>query len=62
MPDAASKILDRLSDFYTPEEARLWLLASHPMLNGERAIDLINAGRTLEVLAVIENLDMGAFL
>jgi transcriptional regulator with XRE-family HTH domain len=54
-------VVDRLSDFYTPEETRLWLHASHPMLNGERAIDLINAGRTQEVLAVIENLDEGAF-
>jgi transcriptional regulator with XRE-family HTH domain len=54
-------VVDRLSDFYTPEETRLWLHASHPMLNGERAIDLINAGRTREVLAVIENLDTGAF-
>jgi transcriptional regulator with XRE-family HTH domain len=54
-------VVDRLSDFYTPEETRLWLHALHPMLNGERAIDLINAGRTQEVLAVIENLDTGAF-
>jgi len=34
---------------------------AHPMLNGERAIDLINKGRTEEVLAVIESLDPGAF-
>jgi hypothetical protein len=31
------------------------------MLGGERAIDLINAGRTEEVLAVIETLDAGAY-
>jgi transcriptional regulator with XRE-family HTH domain len=54
-------VVDRLSDFYTPEETRLWLHTAHPMLNGERAIDLINAGRTQEVLAVIESLDTGAF-
>ena len=54
-------VVDRLSDFYTPEETRLWLHASHPMLHGERAIDLINTGRTQEVLAVIESLDAGAF-
>lgn len=54
-------VVDRLSDFYTPDETRLWLHAIHPMLNNERAIDLINNGRTEEVLAVIEALDAGAY-
>jgi transcriptional regulator with XRE-family HTH domain len=55
-------VVDRLSDFYTPDETRLWLHTYHPLLKGERAIDLINAGRTEEVLAVIERLDAGAYL
>lgn len=55
-------VVDRLSDFYTPDEARLWLHSRHPLLENERAIDLINADRTEEVLAVIERLDAGAFL
>jgi transcriptional regulator with XRE-family HTH domain len=54
-------VVDRLSEFYTSEETRLWLHTAHPMLGGERAIDLINAGRTEEVLAVIESLDDGAY-
>lgn len=54
-------VVDRLSEFYTPDETRLWLHAAHPMLSGERAIDLINGGRTEHVLAVIENLDAGAY-
>jgi uncharacterized protein (DUF2384 family) len=54
-------VVDRLGDFYTPDETRLWLHTSHPMLKNERAIDLINAGRTEEVLAVIESLDAGAY-
>lgn len=54
-------VVDRLADFYTPDETRLWLHARHPMLNNERAIDLINQGRTEEVLAVIEALDAGAY-
>jgi transcriptional regulator with XRE-family HTH domain len=54
-------VVDRLNDFYTPDETRIWLHAAHPMLKGERAIDLINSGRTEEVLAVIESLDTGAF-
>ncbi len=55
-------VVDRLSDFYTPSETRLWLHASHPLLNQERAIDLISSGRTEEVLAVIERLEAGAYL
>jgi transcriptional regulator with XRE-family HTH domain len=54
-------VVDRLSDFYTPDETRLWLHTKHPMLNGERAIDLINEGRTEAVLAVIDALDAGAY-
>jgi transcriptional regulator with XRE-family HTH domain len=54
-------VVDRLADFYTPDETRLWLHARHPMLHNARAIDLINAGRTEEVLAVIEALDSGAY-
>jgi len=54
-------VVDRLSEFYTSDETRLWLHTRHPMLQGERAIDLIHAGRTEEVLAVIENLETGAY-
>lgn len=55
-------VVDRLSDFYTADETRLWLHSRHPLLANERAIDLINADRTEEVLAVIERLDAGAFI
>ena len=55
-------VVDRLSEFYSADETRLWLHTPHPMLNGERAIDLINAGRTEEVLAIIESLDTGAYI
>ncbi len=54
-------VVDRLADFYTPDETRLWLHTKHPMLKGERAIDLINLGRTEDVLAVIDALDSGAY-
>ena len=53
-------VVDRLSDFYTPEETRLWLHAKHALLAHERAIDLIHEGRTEEVLAVIERLEKSA--
>jgi transcriptional regulator with XRE-family HTH domain len=55
-------VIDRLAEFYTPDETRLWLHARHPLLDNERAIDLIYQGRTEEVLAVIERLDAGAYL
>lgn len=55
-------VVDRLSEFYTAGETRLWLHTPHPLLNNERAIDLINAGRTEEVLAAIERLDSGAYI
>lgn len=55
-------VVDRLSDFYTADEARLWLHARHALLGNSRAIDLIVADRTEEVLAVIERLEAGAFL
>lgn len=54
-------VVDRLREFYTADETRIWLHTKHPMLNGDRAIDLINAGRTEQVLAVIESLEAGAF-
>ena len=52
-------VVERLSDFYSPDEVRLWLHACHPLLNGQRAIDLTCARRTEEVLAVIERLEAG---
>jgi transcriptional regulator with XRE-family HTH domain len=54
-------IVDRLSEFYTPEETRLWLYSKHRLLDDERAIDLINQGNADKVLAVIESLDEGTF-
>ena len=54
-------IVDRLSEFYTPDETRLWLYSKHRLLDGARAIDLINQGHADKVLAVIESLDEGTF-
>ncbi|MFZ3236488.1 MAG: hypothetical protein WA417_20065 [Stellaceae bacterium] len=53
--------VDRLAEFYTPEETRIWLYARHRLLNGERAIDLIHQSRTDEVLAIIDSLDHGTY-
>ena len=56
------QVEDRLSDFYAPDEARQWLRSCHPLLHGERAIDLIVSGRTDEVFAAIERLEAGAYV
>ena len=54
-------VVDRLSEFYSPDETRIWLYAKHRLLNGERAIDLINQGHADRVLEVIESLDEGSY-
>jgi transcriptional regulator with XRE-family HTH domain len=53
-------VAHRLREFYTRDETRLWLFARHPQLDGGRAVDFINDGRTEEVLTVLERLDAGA--
>jgi transcriptional regulator with XRE-family HTH domain len=55
-------VAERLSDFYAPDETRLWLQSAHPQFRGARAYDLIVEGRTPEVLEVIERLDSGVYL
>jgi putative toxin-antitoxin system antitoxin component (TIGR02293 family) len=55
-------VADRLSDFYEPDEARLWLQTPHPQLDGRRPYDLINEGRAAEVLEVLDRLDSGVYL
>jgi transcriptional regulator with XRE-family HTH domain len=54
-------VVDRLSEFYTPDETRLWLYSKHRLLNGERAIDLIHHGNADKILEVIESLDEGSY-
>lgn len=55
-------IVRRLQDYYTSEEIRTWLYARHPQLDGERAIDLINDDRTIDVLRVLDRLDSDGYL
>lgn len=54
-------IVDLLSEFYTPEETRLWLYSKHRLLGGERAIDLIHEGRADAVVEIIESLREGSY-
>lgn len=54
-------VVDRLAEFYSPHDTRVWLYSPHRLLNGDRAIDLIHQGRADEVLAVIESLAEGTY-
>lgn len=54
-------VVDRLAEFYSPDETRIWLYARHPLLNGARAIDLIHEGGADAVLAVIDSLADASF-
>ena len=54
-------VVDRLAEFYSPDETRIWLYARHPLLNGARAIDLIHEGHADDVLAVIDSLSDATF-
>lgn len=55
-------IVEQLSDFYDPQEARLWLFSRHKLLNGEKPADLIQKGRADEIIAVIDQLRDGVFV
>lgn len=55
-------VVDRLSEFYAPEETRAWLYSRNALLGGQRAMDLIHENRTEEVLAAIERLAAMAYV
>lgn len=55
-------LLEELSEFYSPDEARLWLFAPHKLLQGDSPADRIQKGESDEVLAIIEQLRDGAYV
>jgi hypothetical protein len=55
-------VVGRLQEFYSADEIRLWLYARHPQLEGERAIDLINQGKSERVLNVVDRLEAEVYL
>ena len=54
--------LGELSELYLPEEAKLWLFSPHKLLDGETAASRIQAGKTQEVFALLDQLRSGAYL
>lgn len=55
-------VVDRLADFYSADEIRLWLFSRNDLLDGKKAIELIHEDRTDEVLQAIERFDSVAYL
>ena len=55
-------VIDLLSDFYEPNEARLWIFSRQRLLNGETPAELIQKGRVDEVLQVVHQLRDGVYL
>lgn len=49
-------VVDRLAEFYTPDETRIWLYARNELLGGESAMELVHEGDTDRVLSAIEQL------
>jgi len=48
----------RLSEYYTPYQARLWWTGPHPLLNGKTAKDCSFE----EVSRLLDQLDSGAYV
>jgi transcriptional regulator with XRE-family HTH domain len=55
-------VIDQLAEFYSPEEARLWLYAPHRLLLGETPANKIAQGSIDEVIAIINQLKDGAYV
>ena len=55
-------IVDQLSDFYTPNEARLWMFSPQKQLEGKAPAELIREGRIDEVLRFVNQLRDAVYL
>lgn len=55
-------IVDQLSDFYEPRDARLWVFSRQKLLNGATPAELIQKGETDAVIAVVNQLREGAYV
>ena len=55
-------IADQLGSLYESDEVRLWLFSPHAELDGLRPADLIAAGRTDEVLEIIDRLQSASYV
>jgi transcriptional regulator with XRE-family HTH domain len=54
-------LVDELAQFYSPEEAKLWLFAPHRLLGGETPAEKIQRGELDDVLGIIAQLQDGTY-
>jgi hypothetical protein len=59
--DALEFVISRLLQHFYPETARKWLLGINAHLGNRRPIDLIGQNRVAEVVAAIEQDELGAY-
>ena len=59
--DALEFVISRLLQHFYPETARKWLLGVNAHLGNRRPIDLIGQNRVAEVIAAIEQDELGAY-
>jgi uncharacterized protein (DUF2384 family) len=55
-------VVDQLADLYEPDEARLWLFSRQKLLGGRRPAELIQEGKTDEVLQFLHQLLEGVYV
>lgn len=55
-------IVDQLSDFYTPNEARQWIFSPQKHLGGASPAELINKGQIDEVRRLVNQLRDAVYL
>lgn len=55
-------LAEQLSEFYEPEQAKLWLFTPQRLLGGARPADRIEEDRLEDVIALIKQLQDGAFV
>ncbi len=67
-PDTLNRLLtiawlaELLSEFYPPDEARLWLFTPNRLLQGKRPAELIQIGQLDDVLGLIDQLKSSAYV
>lgn len=60
--DAIVSFMKRLTAFYDVNDAHRWMCSPHIDLNHKTPIDLVRAGRSDEVDAIIDRLESGAYI
>ncbi len=55
-------IVDQLADFYSPQEARLWLFSPQKLLEGRAPASMIRAGKIDSVRLLVDQLRESVYL